>query len=300
VPGLNWSQTHGVLYVPVLFPGFSWHNLQEDKPKNQIPRDGGNFFWMQAHGAISKNVESLYFAMFDEVDEGTAFFKTAEDASQSPAQEYWLNLDADGYDLPSDWFLRAAGKAAQALRGNLDNSDDLGVPEEGIMTVLPGIEKCAITLQFPVLKDVTTLEVSIDGGDSFPYSVDGNAGSLEISGLEEGIYDIYVRDTYSVLDAIPMGKTCVSSGCLSTSTNKLNQNQKILVYPNPAMSVVNISGLNENSVIKLTDLNGKVLFTTISDKATKRIDISHFPVGIFILSVKNNSGKIYKKVNKIH
>ncbi len=302
VPGLNWCQNHGVLYVPVLFPGFSWHNLQEDKPKNQIPRDGGKFFWMQAKGAISKNVESLYFAMFDEVDEGTAFFKIAENASQAPAQEYWLNLDADGYDLPGDWYLRAAGKAAETLRGNISNSDNLGVPDEGIMTVLPGIDKCAITFQFPEFKDATLLEISIDGGETFPYSVDANAGSFEISGLDEGSYDIYVRDTYSVKDAIPMGQTCVSSGCLNTAANMLNKNPnevKVNVYPNPAASQITISGLTGKSVIELTDLNGKIYRSVVSEEITYLLNISDLPAAVYILSVKNNTGKSYSRLNKI-
>ena len=80
-------------------------------------------------------VESLYIAMFDEVDEATAMFKTAEDSSMSPDQEYWLNLDADGFDLPSDWYLRCAGKAADTLRGSISLDAELGTPKEGIMTI---------------------------------------------------------------------------------------------------------------------------------------------------------------------
>ena len=115
ISGRDWCSSRDILFVPVLFPGFSWHNLQEGEPQNQIPRRGGNFFWMQTHGAINNGIESFYFAMLDELDEATAFFKTAENGEQAPAQEYWLNLDADGFDLPSDYYLRCAGKAAQTL-----------------------------------------------------------------------------------------------------------------------------------------------------------------------------------------
>ncbi len=93
--GTAWCDSQNILFVPVLFPGFSWYNLMDGAPQNEIPRDGGNFFWMQAQGALNHNMESMYFAMLDEVDESTAFFKTAENASQAPAQGYWLNLDAD-------------------------------------------------------------------------------------------------------------------------------------------------------------------------------------------------------------
>ena len=77
------------------------------------PRDGGNFYWMQSYGALKCGAESIYLAMLDEVDESTAFFKVAENKSMSPVEGYWLNLDADGQALPSDWYLRAAGNVGR-------------------------------------------------------------------------------------------------------------------------------------------------------------------------------------------
>ena len=56
--------------------------------------------------------------MFDEVDESTAMYKLAENDDQTPDQGYWLALDADGYDLPSDWYLRCAKLATEIVRGN--------------------------------------------------------------------------------------------------------------------------------------------------------------------------------------
>ena len=63
--------------MPVIFPGFSWHNLKATLPLNQIPRNGGTFYWRQVYNAISAGCTMLYGAMFDEVDEGTAMFKMA-------------------------------------------------------------------------------------------------------------------------------------------------------------------------------------------------------------------------------
>lgn len=71
-------------YLPVIFPGFSWQNLQKSRGKeaklDQIPRRGGEFLWSQAVAAKSAGVNMLYVAMFDELDEGTAIFKTTSDA----------------------------------------------------------------------------------------------------------------------------------------------------------------------------------------------------------------------------
>jgi len=103
-------------YMPVIFPGFSWHNLNAG-PLNQIPRRAGAFYWRQAYNAISSGCTMIYGAMFDEVDEGTAMYKLAPTAQQLPAQGTFVPLDVDGTALPSDWYLRLANEAGKMLRG---------------------------------------------------------------------------------------------------------------------------------------------------------------------------------------
>lgn len=40
-----YCKAKGILYVPTMWPGFSWHNLKNlTSPINIIPRQGGNFF----------------------------------------------------------------------------------------------------------------------------------------------------------------------------------------------------------------------------------------------------------------
>lgn len=204
IPGKKWCDEQGVLFVPVLFPGFSWHNLREGAKQNEIPRNGGEFFWMQAHSAIENEVESMYFAMLDELDEATAFLKTAEDSLQSPAQAYWLNLDVDGFNLPSDWYLRCAGKAAETLRGNTPNNAELGIPAEGMMTIRPDEYECSLHFIFPDFAEAEKIEISLDGGVTFPYVVSDDSGTAEIRGLTQNVYDVFVR--HPNLMAVPMGK----------------------------------------------------------------------------------------------
>ncbi|NJL19149.1 MAG: hypothetical protein HC901_02290 [Bdellovibrionaceae bacterium] len=70
-------------YMPVVFPGFSWHNLKkhsgEEAKLDAIPREGGKFLWGQAQEWVSAGVDMMYVAMFDEIDEGTAIFKCANE-----------------------------------------------------------------------------------------------------------------------------------------------------------------------------------------------------------------------------
>jgi hypothetical protein len=116
----------GKRYMPVVFPGFSWHNLFGG-PWNQIPRRGGAFYWRQVWNAVGAGATMLKTAMFDEVDEGTAMFKLAPTASRLPAGAPLVPLDADGRALPSDFYLRAGGAATALLRGDLPLSPSLPV-----------------------------------------------------------------------------------------------------------------------------------------------------------------------------
>ncbi len=106
-------------YMPVVFPGFSWANLKPGATYNQIPRLGGAFFWRQAYNAMAAGAGMLYVAMFDEVDEGTAMFKMAPTNAQLPAQGSFVPLDADGYQLPADWYLKLAGAATRAMANKI-------------------------------------------------------------------------------------------------------------------------------------------------------------------------------------
>ena len=97
------------------FPGFSWHNLQKSRKQeakfDQIPRLGGRFLWSQAIAAKEAGVKTLYVAMFDEVDEGTAIFKV----SQNPPAGNVRFLSEPG--LRSDHYLWLTGEIGKMLRG---------------------------------------------------------------------------------------------------------------------------------------------------------------------------------------
>jgi hypothetical protein len=118
VPDMAVAAANGREYLPVIFPGFSWFNLNGG-PLNQIPRNGGTFYWRQAYNAKLSGCTMIYGAMFDEVDEGTAMYKLAPTANEIPAQGSWVTLDIDGISLPSDWYLRLANEASKMLRGDI-------------------------------------------------------------------------------------------------------------------------------------------------------------------------------------
>lgn len=117
-PDLADAKAHGVDFMPVVFPGFSWHNLNGG-PVNQIPRNGGDFYWRQIYDAVKAGNTMIYGAMFDEYDEGTVMNKAAPTQADVPSSPHYVTLDVDGFKLPSDWYLQLAGKATQMLQGKI-------------------------------------------------------------------------------------------------------------------------------------------------------------------------------------
>lgn len=112
-PDIAWCRENGPDYMPVAFPGFSWANLKRDA-SNAIPRLKGEFLWSQFVAAKKAGATSLYVAMFDEVDEGTAIFKCTNDVPVSPQDQF-----ATYEGLPSDFYLKLTGRGARLLRGEI-------------------------------------------------------------------------------------------------------------------------------------------------------------------------------------
>ena len=116
-PDVAWCRERDLDFFPVVYPGFSWHNLKGD-PLDAIPRLKGEFLWSQVVAGKRAGAGMIYVAMFDEVDEGTAIFKCT---NQPPVGEGATFLTYEG--LPSDFYLRLTGRAGKLLRGELPLSD---------------------------------------------------------------------------------------------------------------------------------------------------------------------------------
>jgi len=125
IPDLKLAENNHQLYMPVIFPGFSWHNLKHETPENQIPRLGGEFMWKQAYNARTAGATMLKIAMFDEVNEGTAIFKAVSQRVEAPKPGYWLTLDADDRKLPADWYLRIAQEISRMFHGEIKPTSKL-------------------------------------------------------------------------------------------------------------------------------------------------------------------------------
>jgi hypothetical protein len=116
-PDMDWCRKHGKEYLPVVFPGFSWHNMRAESPLNMIPRLKGEFLWQQYVAAKKTGATMIYQAMFDEMDEATAIFKCTNNppVGESPFVTY------EG--LPSDHYLWLTGMGGKLLRGEIQPTE---------------------------------------------------------------------------------------------------------------------------------------------------------------------------------
>jgi len=111
---MAWCTANKVDYVPVIYPGFTWHNMYPNSPQNQIPRNHGQFFWKQITAALQEKVPMLYIAMFDEIDEGTAIFKVSK--NPPVGKSTFVSFEED---IPEDYYLFLAGQARRMLKKEL-------------------------------------------------------------------------------------------------------------------------------------------------------------------------------------
>ena len=117
LPGdIKWCRDNKVDYVPLVFPGFSWGNLRRNPAiYNQIPRLKGDFIWKQIAEAKKAGAVSLYVAMFDEIDEGTAIYKCAEEGKLPLfGEKRFVGIEKG---LGSDYYLWLVGQAAKWFHG---------------------------------------------------------------------------------------------------------------------------------------------------------------------------------------
>ncbi len=155
-PGAADADAAGVGYAPVVWPGLSG---TADSPLNAVPRDGGRFYWRQVYEAVSAGADALYIASFDGMDDGTAMFKLVPGTGGLPVGGNFLSLDVDGYDLPSDWFLRLSGESGRVLRGEIPLSASIHI----VPNRLPDAARNRIEMEFSTTAGRAAVDISTPG-----------------------------------------------------------------------------------------------------------------------------------------
>jgi hypothetical protein len=115
----NAAGRNGTFWLPTVYPGFSWDNLTRKEPGTTLtPRRKGMFLWEQFCKLAEMKQTSVYVAMFDEYDEGTAILPICD---TPPVQGHFV----DNEGMPADWYLRIVGEGAKMLRGEIPYSKEI-------------------------------------------------------------------------------------------------------------------------------------------------------------------------------
>jgi len=116
-PDMAWCAERKIDFLPVVFPGFSWANMN-GKTLDEIPRLKGEFLWSQFVAVRRAGATMIYVGMFDELDEGTAIFKCTNDVPVGDGVKF---LTYEG--LPSDHYLKLTREGGKLLRGEIPLTD---------------------------------------------------------------------------------------------------------------------------------------------------------------------------------
>lgn len=81
----------------------------------------------------------------------------------------------------------------------------------------------------------------------------------------------------------------------SLTTSEFNKNKKIIIYPNPVSTILNVDSEDEIKTIEIKDILGQIVFT--SQNQNKKVDCSSLQNGIYFISIttkKDNTISTFK------
>ena len=107
--------------------------------------------------------------------------------------------------------------------------------------------------------------------------------------LEDGVYGVLVFDSEN---------DCGTSDTIHINVVDLNQisQPKIRIYPNPAISVLNIE-LNKENELAIFNSNGAEMYRTKTRETA--VNVANYPSGVyFIKLVQNNNQIVYPCVKE--
>ncbi len=152
------------------------------------------------------------------------------------------------------------------------------------------------------VRDITANSViaSIDPIGNMGYFADGNFSTfnwLFAEKIDAGSYYIYLYCPANGMAVYRLrDKNYVSDGIEDILMDDV---VKINVYPNPTIDILNISTMEKMEDIKIFNLMGQSMNFTdvINDGNEAKIDVSHFPNGIYVLTI-GNIGQTIKFIKK--
>ncbi len=74
-----------------------------------------------------------------------------------------------------------------------------------------------------------------------------------------------------------------------------NDEQNIIISPNPTRSIITINNLSDKSILNIIDLKGNIILESTIETGQSQVNISEYSPGIYILNIGGYSTKIIKE-----
>ncbi len=122
---------------------------------------------------------------------------------------------------------------------------------------------------------------------TFPYSIQNIisiTGNSNLNNSYPYLFDWEITDVECESERIEV------SAYKDICTNiQYNHQDKVLISPNPFSDNITVSGLIKNSVIKIFDINGKLILECNNFEGTKTLNLSNLNPGVYFLNSSHNN-----------
>lgn len=271
-----WDNTYTVSYGTYEF----YVTVNDPNELNTIATSCGSYFWngvdYQTSGIYTANVCSETFTL---------------DLTVTPSYNFELDIEeCSEYSDPNFGYFDQSG--AYAFEYTTVNGCDSNYVLNITINPLP---------QAPTIAVGSNNELIASGGDSYNwYSCDGDTYTL-VPGIN-GATLLGQTGQFAATAVSAEGCESWYSQCVFTDNDEdplniqENAQKSLLVYPNPATTSVTIAEIAQPSSIIITDLNGRVMYTTTTNETSVEIEVDNYASGVYLVNVVGEQFKATQKL----
>jgi hypothetical protein len=295
--GYTFSQTTGTyadLASPNIVSGSGW-----DQDNYEIPV-GFNFTYdnLTVDSIIVDDNGSIYFT------DGTVL---------KSIDGFYADLAASTTNTPSNIsYLLTGAAGSRILKVQWKNAGFYGttsvLPNEYVnfqVWLYEGSHKLEVHVGSSVITSTSTIFGTAGGPDvGLALTItQQNFSGIYLQGSPSAptIVNLTNATTFPSLSAPPVNGTIYSFSRNVSGVIKDLDNAAVIVYPNPTVAILNITGLAEGkepATVRIFDLLGKVVLTETLN-VNNKVDLSRLNKGTYFLEIINGKSRIGKNIMKL-
>lgn len=214
---------------------------------------------------------------------------SGESVTYSIADQPWA--DSYNWAVPAGWTGSSSSNAITLVAGTSGGVISVSANNQcGQTSAVSSLNASVTDISTGVSLNNNTL-TSAQGSATWQW-IDCDNNDEPIEGATSQSYTPSISGSYAVI--------VTKNGCVETSscTNVIVTDVEdvvfqnvVTIYPNPVHEFLTIESRLELNRLILTDMKGKkVVELTNQQGATSKLDVRNLPVGIYLLSVRNNHG----------